>query len=362
MAGTNQFNSLAGNGSLLNTESGIAPNASRQRIQYIDVARGIAIISIILGHSGVIYKTVYTFDIPIFFMITGFFIDENDSFLHFIKRKFQTLIVPYYIVCTIVILFAMLIGFFTAGDPLTPGKKWLEAALYGSGSSWISPFLIIGIGPVWFLWAAFFSAIIVRLLLNTNYVLRILTVVSVFVTGYLTSSSVWLPLSLQAGLCSVLYVYLGYLLNKEKHLINKLNIETKIICILILMAVWISFILSFEGFWFVTCDFGKGPIDIFSSICACLSVLVISYFIDRYLGKVSGILSFIGKNSIFILCIHAIEFDLLPGRFLLGQLLPSLNSKMLTLVFVLCEITVDITLALTLSRIRIVRKAFGLKK
>ena len=50
-------------------------STAKTRIRFIDTARGIAIICIILGHLGSasINRVVYTFHIPLFFLITGYF-------------------------------------------------------------------------------------------------------------------------------------------------------------------------------------------------------------------------------------------------------------------------------------------------
>ena len=49
-----------------------------KRLQYIDIAKGIAMICIILGHMGNanINRVVFTFHVPIFFFITGYFISD----------------------------------------------------------------------------------------------------------------------------------------------------------------------------------------------------------------------------------------------------------------------------------------------
>ena len=49
------------------------------RLQYIDIAKGIAMICIILGHLGnaSINRIVFTFHVPIFFFITGYFTNKK---------------------------------------------------------------------------------------------------------------------------------------------------------------------------------------------------------------------------------------------------------------------------------------------
>lgn len=71
----------------------------KKRIDEFDIAKGIAIIAMIIGHLGMkhINMIVYAFHMPLFFILSGYFLSAKDSFIHFIKKKFIGLIIPYYI-------------------------------------------------------------------------------------------------------------------------------------------------------------------------------------------------------------------------------------------------------------------------
>lgn len=77
----------------------------KERIHYIDVAKGIAIILVILGHmsSNIVPKNfiwwLYTFHMPLFFMLSGIVLnlDKYKSFKEFLFAKIKTLIVPYFL-------------------------------------------------------------------------------------------------------------------------------------------------------------------------------------------------------------------------------------------------------------------------
>ncbi|WP_207662353.1 acyltransferase family protein [Coprococcus comes] len=60
-----------------------------KRLQYIDIAKGIAMICIILGHMGNanINRVVFTFHVPIFFFITGYFIRINVKLIFLLEIK-----------------------------------------------------------------------------------------------------------------------------------------------------------------------------------------------------------------------------------------------------------------------------------
>jgi fucose 4-O-acetylase-like acetyltransferase len=348
----------------MKTETSSAPALSRQRVDYLDVARGIAIICIILGHFriGEINRFVYTFDVPLFFMITGYFINEKTPVKEFVKRKVRTLIVPYFITGIVILILGTITGFFNQGSLIRPFRYWLMAVLYGSGSSYTTPFEINEIGPIWFLWATFFSSILIRLLLKADYRIRPFVVAAAFAAGYFSAKYLfWFPLSIQIGLCASLFVYAGYLFRKYNERIKSLNIAVKIVCFIAVTAIWVWFIITFRSFWLVRCDFGRGLPDIARSLCACAAVFAISFFIDKYLKPLSKILTVIGKNSIFILCIHAIEINLFPFQEILKIYLPDGYFYLRQTIIIILDVVIVCGLGFMLSMISSVRKAFGMK-
>ena len=92
-------------------------NILTERKKYIDVAKGILIISVVIGHvisfeyiiTATIKTFIYTFHIPAFFIISGILINpnrlQNLSFKEFVSRRIKRLIIPY-------ILFELIGGIF----------------------------------------------------------------------------------------------------------------------------------------------------------------------------------------------------------------------------------------------------------
>ena len=73
---------------------------SRNRIQYIDLAKGIGILAVLWGHillSGWSYVLVYAFDIPMFFFLSGMVYNPSkyERFKDFIKSRIKSLLIPY---------------------------------------------------------------------------------------------------------------------------------------------------------------------------------------------------------------------------------------------------------------------------
>lgn len=78
----------------------------RQRLEFIDIAKGIGIILVVIGHSIgwlVPYHWIYSFHMPFFFFISGFlFTIQGKNFLTFTKKRIRSLLLPA-MFCTILL-------------------------------------------------------------------------------------------------------------------------------------------------------------------------------------------------------------------------------------------------------------------
>ena len=64
----------------------------------IDIARGIACLLVVVGHvpttPSLLHTWIYSFHMPLFFIISGIVLNTNDSVKEFIKKRCKTLLVP----------------------------------------------------------------------------------------------------------------------------------------------------------------------------------------------------------------------------------------------------------------------------
>lgn len=288
---------------------------SKQRIQYVDIARGLAMICIVLGHLGEaqINRVVFTFHVPIFFLISGYFFREGADLKSLLKRQTQTLIAPYWLTCLAIIGLSMV--FCEIFTPEISSKKtamdWVFASLYGAGNSYKEPFYIKQIGAIWFLLATFWAVLSMKLVLSLRKNMQPLAVLFFFGLGWLSAKWFWFPASIQAGWCALLYVYIGYLCRKVK-VEEVFPREIRIFGTVCAFVVWFCFIRDFQSFYLVRCDVGRGAVDIFGSLCACYCVIKISQFIEKHARRLSNALAYMGRYSIIILCAHIVELDLFP--------------------------------------------------
>ena len=333
------------------------------RMRSIDIAKGIAMICIILGHLGNsgINRVVFTFHVPIFFFITGFFVSSKRSTGEFCKNKARTLLVPYFITCAVMVTIGVIKGA-SEGDVTGSLIKWVYASIYAAGDSYREPFNIPGIGAIWFLWASFWGCIFLRISLNMKAGIRIAFIAGLFIFGFFSRELFWFPLSIQAGACATFFMYLGYLLKGAMERLKEIPVEIKVISGIIASFVWLEFMINFKSFWLVHCDIGRGMIDIIGCICACSVIMVISAAIDKKAGFFAGILSFFGKYSLFILCVHIVELRFVPWKQITGKMIAYGMPPELELVVIIAgKLIFDLTITFILSKIPAAKKLYGMK-
>ena len=338
----------------------------KSRLEFIDIARGIAIISIILGHMGSwqINRIVFTYHVPLFFFVSGYFIDTRRNAKEFVIHKIKTLLIPYTVTCIVIIAINMFFNYYIQGaeKAIEAIKYWSYASVYGAGDSYQEPFQIAAIGAIWFLWATLWGSLFLRISLRLSQVMRICMISGLFLLGYFSRLWFWFPFSFQAGCCATLFMYFGYLFKYEEPVLKELSKEIKCVAMLFALAIWIEFMKNFQSFWLVHCDIGRGVIDIFGCICGVSIIFIISWYIEKYIGFLAKPLQYIGKFSILALCIHIIEMDVFPWGNLTAAILargiPATATFYLTIAAKLVLILGGTAL---LSKCKTICKIYGIK-
>lgn len=193
------------------------------RLLWVDTARGLAMLCVILGHMGLnnLNILIYSFHMPLFFLIAGHF-QKKENHIIFIKKKAKTLLVPYLFTGAVLIFFTQLNNtakIILHRDDAQSAKyllaEWLKAVCLGSGArkDFIFVRSDIAVGAIWFLLALFFAQVLVNLLINKKYGIISLTIIAFI--GIISAKFIWLPLSIQAGAAAVIYVAIGQIYQKR---------------------------------------------------------------------------------------------------------------------------------------------------
>ena len=176
--------------------------SNSKRIAYVDFVKGIAIMLMVLCHSGLhgsFSQWVYSFHMPLFFIVSGFLVkDSSKQTKAFIQKKFRQLLIPYFI-------FAAILCF---GDDSY--IDWINI-IYASRDSLAMSSCFT---PLWFLPCFFVSTIVLNVINSIkNTPIRHLLFVLVGLLGFILSAikvfSYGFPFNLDVALVGVLLMFLG---------------------------------------------------------------------------------------------------------------------------------------------------------
>ncbi len=329
------------------------------RLVWPDIAKGLCMIAVIAGHMDLnrVNNLVYLWHLPVFFILAGYFYKKKPTRI-IAKEKFIRLIIPYVLTCIVICFMSLFQARFVHVEAGKHFLSWLSASAYGAGNDVNYPIHVRGIGGIWFLWAMFFAVLIFNLLSDRKICFYVAVLLSFFAWLSSERTQLWLPLSIQAGLFVLPYLCLGYWYKNKRIEYEGKRISAIVFIFLGCISVW--GLQNFKGFWLTHNYMGNGWIDFLASIGTSTLVIMFSKTLEKNTVIVSRLLSFFGKNSLMILCLHIIELSMFSMVPFLSNVIGInvYNTYGMTAVYILKVVYVT-TGVLILNKIKLVRKIFN---
>lgn len=307
---------------------------------------------VILGHTilGTSYsklnKFIFSFNMPIFFLLSGYLYKERKVVVC-IKNNFKKLIIPYFITSSAVIVGRGVMAYIYTANKFEVHyimKNTMIGALFGYGVDNAKGFEgIWSIGAIWFLLAIFWSNIIFCIIMNIKskqYIFYIIAILSFF--AYILGQIIWLPTNIDIGIFAIIYMYIGNMAKKN----NKLNKKNSILSNIIMILIWIVEIIS-DG---VNMVIRYYPLYIISILGSVFGSYFIIKFCDNVIknNNIKKFLSYIGKNSLTILCFHLFEMMIIPW-----DIITSLINIKNVLVIWQLKVILGVLFCLLINKLRI---------
>ena len=137
-----------------------------KRIEYIDAAKGLAMILVVIGHchwkGHLAGSLIYSFHMPLFFIISGFFLKQL-TLRKSVIRSAVNYLRPYLITCCILLAISLVATSIKGADLLEDLWKCVKTAFYGGKCPGCKGHFI---GPMWFLLGLFWAVITYSFLRN----------------------------------------------------------------------------------------------------------------------------------------------------------------------------------------------------
>lgn len=286
-----------------------------KRYKYLDVARGIGLMLVVISHSCGLNSYLINFYIPLFFVLSGYTYREGRSYGENIAKKAKRLLIPYFGYSAVLFLFYMLMG-------RTPeemkhsafGVFYSRFCLYDTTLVEDNRYLFtIANGAMWYLTAFFVASLAFHLVadraLKDKKFLAGCTVVLLAITMAMAEIPVLLPWSIDLVGVAVLFMLAGTILGKIEFFEKKWNLVS-------VLAVFASYMLlstANPGINMSLREYGKYgalsvPIFVIIGVSGSMICIWVAKLIqNNFVGK---ILSYIGQNTIIILAFHILGLEI----------------------------------------------------
>lgn len=276
---------------------------SKPRIQFIDLAKGICILLVILVHSNICSSwglpegdipNFGALRMPLYFVLSGLFFRDYGTLWIFIEKKTNKILIPFifwYIVSFTIIYLA---------------NKFLR-----NGEVHFSRITDVFIGrdfiniALWFLLCLFWTNCIFAILkkIIPNRTIFAITILSIGFSGvFLSDNGIYLPFFLDSALTAMPFFYFGFILGRTPILYPNrfdrwnLPIGLTLVALSYALFLWVG-----DNQILYRDNIVKGN----WAIAYVNSVLIVSgvLFICKAIGHLP-VVSYIGRYSIIVLCIH----------------------------------------------------------
>lgn len=284
------------------------------RLQYIDIAKAIAIFLVVLGHPravedyGTVERFLYAFHMPLFFMMSGIFLKQKShygvqSWKNFFKKNLLGLFVPYIIWAAIYMTFSY----------INVGK-----VLYGS---WIVLRNTHSLSSLWFLPVLFMARTYQEAMMHVAWKFkwnpRIVAAVCAFlffVIGMViphnnTGDGIGMPWGFDIAFVASTFMLFGYLgrpyLEKfvERGNLLKLGIAAASLGLLLVGMHFAHYSETHPFMLMANAEFGSPVICLINGIAGSLMVIMIAQILSSVL-KHRSLFLYIGQNTMGIYLIH----------------------------------------------------------
>ena len=261
------------------------------RISWIDTAKGIGLLCVILGHLHIPFLAswIYTFHIPLFFFLSGCVFKGNAySFKDYLIKKIRSLVIPYF--CLGLVIFAFQALLILVQENRFSAILEMLWNFIKQEHFW----------TIWFLACLFLVEILCWVIhkLCSKKLWILIVSAGICLLGFLRYRLGWgaLPWNLDVALIAQFFFNLGFLFYHSKIQPFLLERKASKICGLIVAGILINFIAGFSNIRLTgqSLDmsigmYGNELLSIFSALAGILFIVVLSNFFSirplRYLGQ-----------------------------------------------------------------------------
>lgn len=294
---------------------------NRGRVEWVDFAKGIAMLLVIAGHtllsggkaSNILRGMIYSFHMPLFFILSAYTFRPSSDLEEY-KAKTKKLCRSLGIPVALIILFdiaanAVLHQF----QPLFQFFYWKEELyriLFSSATATnYAGSEIIGLGMAWFLFTLFFGRILFdycHFIFEEKQLFIICLLLSI--SGILLGQSQYTVFSIDLALVIQLFLFFGYKMKS-----SYLTVFSWKRLLLFAISWLLLLLLIFPNpdqttyLELAVRRYNLFPLFYLDALAGTLFIVELSLLFTKKLKHITKPFSYLGRNSIYLLCIHTVD-------------------------------------------------------
>lgn len=286
---------------------------STNRLNVIDVAKGIGMILVIFAHVNYtpeLLVLIYSFHMPLFFLISGMMYNKEKypDFKSFLKRRMKTLIIPYVYFAFFSIVYVYISEKMFPQLFDIPGEKYIRYLTQIVISNWSGTHAN---EPLWFVLCLFLVEILYYFISKkkTRFIIPVCFLISccgwVLESGILDFNNKLLPWSMDSAFFALSFYAIGNLSSGfVKNTIQKIKNHKygKIICIglIILFTIaWMPPTLINGKITMGSKILNNGFLLYLNGVLGTIIILLISILLEK-----NKFLAYCGRNSFVLMASH----------------------------------------------------------
>lgn len=282
----------------------------RARLEWVDIAKGIAIILMVIGHevpkvqSQHIYALIFSFHMPLFFVLSGFTSRPVETWERFWVKAKKTFIHVWLLAVLMIILLGFESLLFLNGYSITSFYQSIIRGIYWGSN--ISAIGLMSVGVMWFLFVFFWAKLIfdaLQVVLSDIYIGIVLFIASGISMFYCQNFAHYLPQALDIVPIAAFFMWAGAVARKATG--NNLIMAKKNVLYSVLIIFWV---ICFALNIYIELSIRYYPLTYVSIVEALGGTLAVS-LLSKWLTplKLSSLLQLVGKHTLAVLCIHHLD-------------------------------------------------------
>lgn len=286
-----------------------------KRLRYLDIARGLGLLLVIISHSCGLSSYLINYYIPLFFVLSGYTYKEGRGYGENISRKAKRLLIPYFGYSAVLLAFYAVTGRTLEETKASAfGILYSRYCLYDTSMFTENTYLFtVANGALWYLTAFFAASLVYHLVIDKCLASRKFLIgcmaVLIGITMVLNQLPILLPWSIDIACVAALFMIVGTLLGRCEFFEKEWNIP------LIIGTAIVYIVLSTinPGINMSTREYGvyqtlSIPMFIVIGISGSMLCIWAGKLVqNNIIGK---LLEHIGRNTVVLLAFHLLGFEI----------------------------------------------------